>query len=85
MRKTARDPLASLLNINEFIESGSQITIGNVDPIKGVAVASDDHNCLAMLRRRPNESLFQLLVRLDAAIGRAWEEDFYTDEINSHN
>ena len=85
MRKTARDPLASLLNINEFIESSGQISIGRMGPIKDVAVASDDHNCLAMLRRRPNESLYQLLVRLDASIGRAWEEAFYTDEINSHN
>ena len=83
MSKTVHDPLATLVNLNEFIESGGEITIGQVGPIRGVAVASDEHNCLAMLQRRPNESLYQLLVRLDASIGRAWEEAFYTDEINS--
>lgn len=85
MRKTPHDALASLLNLNEFIESGGEITIGQVYPIKGVAVASDDHHCLAMLQRRSNESLYELLVRLDAAIGRAWKEDLYTDEINTCN
>jgi hypothetical protein len=37
---------------------------------------------LAALVRRPRESLEELLARLDAAIGDAWENDVFTDEIN---
>lgn len=47
-----------------------------------VAVAADGHNALAMLKRRPDETLSQLLTRLDQAIDRAWTEEIYTDEIN---
>jgi hypothetical protein len=35
-----------------------------------------------MLKRRPAETLAQLLTRLDQAIERAWTEDINTDEIN---
>jgi hypothetical protein len=42
----------------------------------------DDHNSLAMLQRRPSETLQQLLQRLDAAIDLAWNADQFTDEIN---
>jgi hypothetical protein len=35
-----------------------------------------------MLKRRPGETLTQLLTRLDQAIERAWTEEIYTDEIN---
>ena len=45
-------------------------------------MATDGHNTLAMLKRRPNETLAQLLTRLDLAIERAWTEEIYTDEIN---
>ena len=75
-------PMAALDNITELIESGGQISIGRLAPIQCAAVASDDHNCLAMLRRQPGETLFQLLTRLDEAIERAWNDDFFTDEIN---
>ena len=46
------------------------------------SVASDAHNALAMLVRRPEESLHDLLARLDETIRLAMEEDEYTDEIN---
>jgi len=35
-----------------------------------------------MLVRRPNESLMELLERLDAAIEDALERDVFVDEIN---
>jgi len=38
---------------------------------------------LAALVRRDGESLLQLLKRLDTAIGTAWEEEVFIDEINS--
>ncbi len=72
-----------LANIDELIESGGQISLGTVYPLRYVtAVANDEHNSLAMLQRKPGETLQQLLERLDAAIGLAWTSDRFTDEIN---
>lgn len=72
----------ALANIAALIDGGGQITIGRLDPIECAAIANDDHNCLAMLQRRPDESLRDLLVRLDAAIATAWNEEIVIDEIN---
>jgi predicted RNase H-like HicB family nuclease len=71
----------SLPNIAELIDYG-EITIGVVRPVGCVAVANDEDNCLAMLRRRQGETLAQLLTRLDQAIGKALADDIFTDEIN---
>jgi hypothetical protein len=72
-----------LANIDELIESGGQISLGTVYPLQHVtAVANDEHNSLAMLQRKPGETLQQLLERLDAAIGLAWTAGRFTDEIN---
>lgn len=72
----------ALANIAALIDDGGQITIGQLHPIACAAIANDDHNCLAMLQRRPGESLRDLLVRLDAAIATAWNEEILIDEIN---
>jgi hypothetical protein len=69
-------------HIEDLIEDG-EITVGIMYPVGSVAVATDGHNSLAMLRRRPGESLMDLLQRLDAAIEKAVEQNIYTDEINS--
>lgn len=71
-----------LPNIADLITYG-EITIGVLDPVGCVAVATDENNSLAMLLRRPGETLTQLLARLDQAIDKALTEDIYTDEINS--
>jgi hypothetical protein len=72
-----------LQNIAALIEDGGQVSLGSVGPIPCAAVASDDHNALAMLKRRPGESLQELLARLDAAIGSACNNSAFIDEINS--
>ena len=72
-----------LANIAALIDSGGQITLGALDPIKCVAIANDDDSWLAMLQRRPGETLQQLLERLDAAIDLAWTTEEFTDEINA--
>ncbi len=74
--------LALLPNIAALLAEGGHITLGALHPIKCVAVANDDCNCLAMLQRRPGETLQQLLERLDASIHLAWTKDQFTDEIN---
>jgi hypothetical protein len=73
---------ASLPNIAEFIEYG-EISVGTLEPVGCVAVAADGHNSLAMLVRRKDETLAQLLIRLDLAIGLANTEDIFTDEVNT--
>jgi len=73
----------ALANIAALIDEGGQITIGRLDPIACAAIANKtDYDCLAMLQRRPDESLRDLLVRLDAAIATAWNEAIVIDEIN---
>lgn len=71
-----------LPHIVELIEEG-QITIGTLEPAGCVATASDGHNRLAMLVRRKGETLTQLLIRLDRAIGEAFIAYVFTDEINT--
>lgn len=72
---------AGLPHIAELIADG-EITVGMLNPVGCVAVATNGHNSLAMLKRRSGETLAQLLTRLDQAIERAWTEEIYTDEIN---
>jgi len=72
----------NLPNIEALIEYDGQINIGNHQPIGCIAVANDESNTLAMLKRRPKESLEDLLSRLDSAIECAIETDKIVDEIN---
>ena len=70
------------LHIRALIDSGGQIMIGTVAPIRGAAVAHDGKQTLAMLRRRPGEAVPELLTRLDAAIATAKSTGSRVDEIN---
>lgn len=72
----------SLPNIEALIEDG-EITVGVMQPVGAVAVATDGHNALAMLRRRDGETLIEVLIRLDDAIGQAFDGGDFIDEINS--
>lgn len=77
-----KDQIADLLpNLAQFLEDG-EITIGIVNPVGCVATAADEYASIAMLVRRKNETLTQLLTRLDYAIGLALTEDIFTDEVN---
>ena len=72
-----------LENIEFLIDGEGDISIGRFASIQCAAVACNEHGSLAMLKRRPKESFFELLERLDRAIEKAWEEEVYIDEINS--
>jgi hypothetical protein len=74
-------PILSLPNIAGLIAYG-EITVGDHYPLGCIATASDEHNTLAMLKRRKSETLAQLLVRFDQAIAKTLNEDIFTDEIN---
>jgi len=59
-----------------------QITVGNVRSVGCVAVAHDGRQTVSMLRRREEESVTELLGRLDLAIAKALNEGIRTDEVN---
>jgi hypothetical protein len=71
--------IEELLPWNDF----GEITVGVLEPVGCVATAVDGSNCLAMLVRRDGETLAQLLTRLDLAVGLAFAEDIFTDEVNA--
>jgi acetylglutamate kinase len=68
-------------NIAQLIDDG-EITIGMLRPADCVATAADEDCNYAMLVRRREESLFQLLTRRDQAIDKALTQGIFTDEIN---
>jgi len=68
--------------IEALIEEGGEITLGALPPHECAATAADGSNCLALLVRRDGESLNALLKRLDKAIGLAWSNDVFIDEVN---
>lgn len=74
---------ASLANIQGVIDSGGQIMVGTVAPIRDTAVAHDGRKTLVMLRRRPHEAIADLLGRLDVAIATAKATGSRVDEINT--
>jgi len=71
-----------LKNIESLIDGHGDITLGRVGPLHCAAIACDEDQQLAALVRDKRESLEELLARLDAAIGKAWEDDVRVDEIN---
>jgi len=70
-------------NIEALIDGRGDITIGRIGSVHCAATAADEDQCLAMLVRRPDESLPDLLRRLDAAIADAYENSVYIDEVNA--
>lgn len=69
--------------IQELLDYGGEISLGSTPGGNVFAItASDESQCLAMLRRRPDEGLADMLNRLDQAIGSAWEDETFIDEIN---
>jgi hypothetical protein len=68
----------------DLIDGEGQITLGYMNPVGNVAIANEGPHTLAMLMRRPGESLTALLERLNHAIERVVEHEEYLDEINAN-
>ena len=51
-------------NIDALVRGNGDITIGRIGPVRCAAVAADGDQQLAMLVRRPKESLEELLARV---------------------
>lgn len=77
--------LPTLAHITALLDGGGQIMLGTVKPIESAAVAHDGRQTLVMLRRKPAESVAELLARLDAAVHTATTAGTRVDEINAHN
>ena len=71
-----------LENLSWLVENGGEVILGKTGPIEDTAIACDEDSQLAALIRRPDEKLSELLSRLDEAIGLAWDEEIFIDEIN---
>ena len=71
-----------LKNLEFLIDGHGDVTLGRVGPVRCAAIACDEDQQLAALVRDKRESFESLLIRLDAAIGKAWEDEVRIDEIN---
>lgn len=71
-----------LENIEFLFKNRGEISIGSSMSRDFTATASDLDQCLAILVRRPGETLLELLQRLDAAIEDAYENETFVDEVN---
>lgn len=76
------DLSSTLPNIEALVTGGGDITLGAVAGIECAATACDEAQCLAMLVKRDDETLGDLLRRLDRAIEEAQEDGRLIDEIN---
>jgi hypothetical protein len=81
-RTATASPSQSTKNIEALIADGGDVSIGALPPHECAATAADGSNCLAMLVRRDGETFNALLKRLDKAIGMAWSDDLFIDEVN---
>ncbi len=76
------DPANTWPNLQALISNDGSFSIGRVTPIPCVAAAADEHITYAMLVRRDNETLVELMTRLDSAVRKSLDEDICIDEIN---
>jgi hypothetical protein len=71
-----------LVNIQAFVDgTRGQITIGEIPPIRSAVLAAVGKKVRVALLRRENESVSELLLRLDVALGQALSSDTVIDEV----
>ena len=71
-------------NLKWFVENDGNVSIGSFGAVRCAAVANDRDNMIAALEKRNDESIEDLLNRLDKAINLALEEGEFIDEINKY-
>lgn len=73
---------ASLEHIQAFLnDTHGQITIGEIPPIRRAALAAQGKHPRVSLVGRPNETVLELLQRLDAALANFLASGTITDEV----
>lgn len=72
----------SFANIQAFLdETHGHITIGEIPPTRSAALAAQGKEVRVALVRRDNETVSDLLLRLDAALAQALANDTAIDEV----
>ena len=75
-------PAASFKHIQAFLDnSRGQITIGEIPPIRRATLAAEGKKVRVALVCRDNETVADLLQRLDASLGKALAENTAVDEV----
>jgi hypothetical protein len=73
--------------LNGFLEWATRIRLIEANPGAALehisAIASEGRQTIAMLCRRKDETIKQLLAQLDMAIAKAMIDDIYVDEVNT--
>ena len=73
---------ASFAHIQAFLDdTHGQITIGEIPPIRRAALAAQNKNARVSLVGRPNETVPELLQRLDTALADFIANGTVTDEV----
>jgi hypothetical protein len=73
---------ASFKHIQAFLDnSRGQITIGEIPPIRRATLAAVGKKVRVALVCRDNETVADLLARLDASLGKALAENTVVDEV----
>ena len=70
-------------NLQDLLDEGGTLTIGQIAPIPCAAIAADQHTMLVALVRQPNESLAKLMTRLDLALGETNATGETIDHLNT--
>ena len=69
-------------NIEAFVDgTRGQITIGEIPPIRSAVLAAVGKKVRVALLRREKETVSELLLRLDAALGQALSSNTVIDEV----
>jgi hypothetical protein len=81
MKKPALPP-TSYVHIQAFLDhSRGQITIGEIPPIRSAALAAEGKKVRVALVRRDGETVAELLLRLEAALGKTRADKTVIDEV----
>ena len=74
--------VAPFKNIQAFLDkSRGQITIGQIPPIRRATMAAEGKKVRVALVCRDNETVAELLQRLDTSLGKALAENTVVDEV----
>ena len=74
--------VAPFKHIQSFLDdTDGQITIGKIPPIRRAALAAEGRKARVALVCRDDETVVELLQRLDAALGKATAENTTVDEV----
>ncbi len=82
LMKSPFSSVASFKHIQAFLDSShGQITIGEIPPIRRATLAAEGKKVRVALVCRDNETVADLLQRLDTSLGKALAENTVVDEV----